>query len=74
MRSHDSWQCLSLQEFFSLCNWQGQPLESRTWQHQDQLLNLKEKELQAGFVLTCKAYPLSDGVILTHQEEVLVEV
>ena len=24
MRSHDSWQCLSVQEFFSLCNWQVQ--------------------------------------------------
>lgn len=35
---------------------------------------LKEKELKAGFVLTCKAYPLSNCVILTHQEEALFEL
>jgi ferredoxin len=35
---------------------------------------LKEKELKAGFVLTCKAYPTSDCVIVTHQEDELLEI
>ena len=35
---------------------------------------LKEKELKAGFVLTCKAYPTSDCVITTHQEDELLGV
>lgn len=47
MRSHDSWQCLSVQEFFSLCNWQGQPLESRNGQHQDQVLQLTLQAAEA---------------------------
>jgi len=37
MSSQESWSCLSVQKFFSLCNWQGQALENRNWQHQDQL-------------------------------------
>lgn len=35
---------------------------------------LKEKELKAGFVLTCKAYVTSDCTITTHQEEELLGV
>lgn len=34
---------------------------------------LKPDELAAGFILTCKSYPRSDCVILTHQEDVLLE-
>lgn len=35
---------------------------------------LKPKELDAGFVLTCRAYAESDCVITTHQEEELIEL
>ncbi len=35
MSTQNSWECLSVQEFFSLCNWQGQPLENRKWHHAD---------------------------------------
>lgn len=34
---------------------------------------LKPHEVAAGFILTCKSYPRSDCVILTHQEDVLLE-
>ncbi|MBR8826639.1 MAG: 2Fe-2S iron-sulfur cluster binding domain-containing protein [Gomphosphaeria aponina SAG 52.96 = DSM 107014] len=35
---------------------------------------LKPNELAAGFILTCKAYALSDCVIETHQEEALLDL
>lgn len=35
---------------------------------------LKPKELNAGFALLCAAYPESDCVIQTHQEEALFQV
>lgn len=35
---------------------------------------LKQKEIDAGFFLTCKAYATSDGVIETHQEDALLDL
>ncbi len=35
---------------------------------------LKPKELNAGFALLCKASPRSDCVILTHQEDALLDL
>lgn len=35
---------------------------------------LKAKEEKAGFLLTCHTFATSDCVILTHQEEALLEV
>jgi len=35
---------------------------------------LKQKELDAGFALLCKAYPRSDCQILTHQEDPLLDL
>ncbi len=35
---------------------------------------LKPKELDAGYVLTCRAYAKSDCVILTHQEDALLDL
>ncbi|NJK66389.1 MAG: 2Fe-2S iron-sulfur cluster binding domain-containing protein [Microcoleus sp. CSU_2_2] len=34
---------------------------------------LKPSELQAGYTVTCVAYPLSDCTLLTHQEQVLYQ-
>jgi ferredoxin len=35
---------------------------------------LKPKELEAGFILTCKSYPRSDCVIMTDQEDALLDL
>lgn len=35
---------------------------------------LKPKELDAGFVLLCKSSPRSDCVIITHQEDALLDL
>lgn len=54
---------------------EGQKIEKEI---QKQLLHdydfLKQKELDAGFLLTCRAKPLSDCTILTHQEDSLLEL
>lgn len=34
---------------------------------------LKPSELQAGYAVTCVAYPLSDCTLITHQEQILYQ-
>ncbi|MGY6528720.1 MAG: 2Fe-2S iron-sulfur cluster-binding protein [Cyanobacterium sp.] len=35
---------------------------------------LKPKEIEAGFFLTCKAYATSNCTVITHQEDVLLDL
>lgn len=35
---------------------------------------LKQKEIEAGFFLTCKAYASSNCVVITHQEDALLDL
>lgn len=49
----------------------GKVLEGEVSQDTD---FLKPKEVKAGFVLVCKTSPRSDCVILTHQEEALLDL
>lgn len=47
----------------------GKVLEGKVEQDARALEFLKQDEIEAGYVLTCAASPISNCTILTHQEE-----
>jgi ferredoxin len=53
----------------SCFNCLGKVIEGKVEQMPKALEILKRDEIEAGYILTCAATPLSDCKILTHQEE-----
>ncbi len=47
----------------------GKVLEGQVEQDSRALAFLQPDEIEAGYILTCSAYPTSNCTILTHQEE-----
>jgi ferredoxin len=53
----------------SCFNCLGKVIEGKVEQMPKALEMLKRDEIEAGYILTCAATPISDCKILTHQEE-----